>query len=41
MKSWLKKILVICLSCPFIFDVYHIGSLSFFLFGEPEFPVEE
>lgn len=42
MKSWLKKnIFTICNLCLGYTVWYRIGSLSNFLFGEPEFPVED
>ena len=42
MKSWLKKnMLTICAGITLMFDVYYIGSVSLFLFGEPEYPVED
>lgn len=42
MKNWLKKnILPICCGFSLIFDVYYISSVSNFLFGEPEFPIED
>ncbi len=41
MKNWLKRnIITICAGIVLFFDVYHISSVSHFLFGEPEFPVE-
>ena len=42
MKNWLKRnIFTICAGFSLIFDVYHIGSHSLALFGEPEFPIED
>lgn len=42
MKNWLKKnMLTICAGITLFFDVYHIGSFSRFLFGEPEYPTED
>lgn len=42
MKNWLKKnIITLCAGFTLIFDVYYIGSRSLFLFGEPEFPIED
>lgn len=42
MKSWLRGIIfTIFAGFSLYFDVYHIGSHSCFLFGEPEFPVEK
>lgn len=42
MKNWLKKNMFTLFSGFIVlFDVYHIGSVSLFLFGEPEFPVED
>lgn len=42
MKSWLKKnMFAICSSCLAYSGMIFFGSRSVFLFGEPEFPVEE
>lgn len=42
MKSWLRKnMFAICSSCVAYSVFYIISSRSYFLFGEPEFPVEE
>lgn len=42
MKNWLKKnMFTLCSSALALFYVYHIGSFSYFFFGEPEFPVED
>lgn len=42
MKSWLKKnLFTICSSCIAYSFVVYFGSRSYFLLGEPEFPVEE
>lgn len=42
MKSWLKKnIFNICTALSIFSFVYHIGTVSFGLFGEPEYPVED
>ena len=42
MKSWIKKnMITICAGITLFFDVYHIGSYSFVLFGEPEYPIED
>lgn len=42
MKNWLKRnaglILNTCLGTWF---VYHIGTVSMVMFGEPEFPTED
>ncbi len=42
MKKWVKKnLFAICSSCLAYTVMYHLGSRSYFLFGEPEFPTEE
>lgn len=42
MKSWLKKnVFAICSSCLACSTYIYFGSRSYFLLGEPEFPVEE
>lgn len=42
MKNWLKRNMFNVLTAFSIFPfVYHIGSHSFCLFGEPEFPIED
>lgn len=42
MKNWLKKnIFSICTALSIFPFVYHIGSHSFVLFGEPDYPVED
>ena len=42
MKSWLKKnIHTICNACLAYGVFFVMGSYSFFLLGEPEFPVED
>lgn len=42
MKNWLKKnMFSICNACIGMFYVYFISGRSNFLFGEPDFPVED
>lgn len=42
MKNWLKKnMFVLCSSCLAYFYVYYLGTPCHFLFGEPEFPIED
>lgn len=42
MKTWLKRNAGLILStCLGTFFTYHIGSVSLFMFGEPEFPTED
>lgn len=42
MKSWLKKnVFALCSSCLALSGYFYFGSRSLFLFGEPDFPVEE
>ena len=42
MKAWLKKnMFALCSASLAYFYVYHIGSFSTFLFGEPELPLED
>lgn len=42
MKNWLKKnVFAICNACVAYSVFYVISSRSFFLLGEPEFPIAE
>lgn len=42
MKNWLKKnIFTVCSAFSIFPFVYYISSHSCFLFGEPDFPVED
>lgn len=41
-KNWLRRnIGAICSTCLGTAFVYHISGASLWLFGEPEFPMEE
>lgn len=42
MKNWLKKsALALCSVSLASFYYFPLGSFSYFLFGEPEFPTED
>ena len=42
MKNWLMRNAGrLCGSCLALSLIYHINSISMFLFGEPEFPTED
>lgn len=42
MKNWLKKnIFNVCVAFSIFDFVYNIDSFSRFLFGEPEYPIDD